>query len=127
MNRKHLIQRIALYAMATLYILAGLNHFRVPEFYLRLMPPYIPEHQLMILLSGIAELTLGILLLFKRTRKLASWGIIAMLLVFFSVHIYMLQERHTVFADVSEAILWIRIPLQFILIYWAFWVGKIRD
>ena len=127
MNRKHLVQRIALYAMVTLYVLAGLNHFRVPEFYLRLMPPYIPEHQLMILLSGIAEFTLGILLLFKRTRKLASWGIIAMLLVFFSVHIYMLQERHTVFADVPEVILWIRIPLQFVLIYWAYWVGKVRD
>lgn len=126
MNKKNLVQRIALYLMAAIYILAGINHFRAPEFYLRMMPPYIPNHELMILLSGVAEVLLGVLLLFGRTRKLASLGIIAMLIVFFTVHIYMLQERHTVFADIPEAILWIRIPLQFVLIYWAYWVGKPR-
>jgi len=110
---------IALYVYAVLYILAGLNHFRVPKFYLHLMPPYIPAHRLMVLLSGVAEVALGILLLFPVTRSLAAIGIILMLLVFMTVHIYMLQERNGKFASIPSWILWARIPGQALLTCWA--------
>lgn len=106
--------------MSFFYIGAGLNHFIDPGFYLPMMPPYIPAHRLMILVSGVVEVACGIFLIPKRTRSLAAWTIIAMLISFFSVHIYMLQFRGSLFVDVPEVILWARIPLQFVFIYWAY-------
>jgi len=112
--------QISLYIMAAAYILAGLNHFRAPGFYRPMMPPYIPKHNLMIALSGAAEVILGSALFFQPVRALAAWAIILMLLVFYSVHIYMWQNRKTVFAKVPPAILIGRLPLQLVLIYWAY-------
>ena len=106
--------------MSALYILAGFNHFRDPKFYLPMMPPYIPKHNLMVTLSGIAEILLGALLLWPETTSIAAWGIILMLMVFFTVHIYMYQERNTVFARVPNWLIVARLPFQLVLIVWAF-------
>jgi uncharacterized membrane protein len=113
------MQNIGLYIMALLYVAAGIYHFVNPKFYLFIMPPYIPNHALMVTLSGVAEIVLGIGLLFPQTRSIAAWGIILMLIVFFSVHIYMLMDE-VKFAKVSLIFRWIRIPLQFLLIWWAY-------
>lgn len=51
-----------LYLMASLYILAGLNHFRKPQFYIRIIPSYFPNPKLLNILSGGAEIILGVLL-----------------------------------------------------------------
>ena len=115
-----MLYSIGLYTMSALYIVAGLNHFRAPKFYLGLMPPWIPLHREMVFLSGAIEVALGILLLIPETRAVAAWAIILMLIVFFSVHIYMVQERQTVFAQVPEALIWARLPLQLVLIAWAY-------
>lgn len=113
--------------MAFFYFGAGVNHFISPETYIAFMPPYIPAHLEMIYLSGVAEIAFAVLLLFKKTRSFAAWGIIAMLIVFFAVHIYMLQERHTLFSDVPEWLLWFRIPLQFLFIFWAYNYTKTKQ
>ena len=109
-----------LYFMALAYILAGANHFRAPEFYMPMMPNYIPRPKLMIYLSGMAEILLGALLLPEATRSLAALGIVAMLVVFFTVHVYMVQMRNSIFKKIPVAIIYLRIPFQFLLIYWAY-------
>lgn len=109
-----------LYVMSAFYILAGLNHFRNPGFYLPMMPPWIPGHKRMIFLSGLAEVILGGLLLWPPAREFAAWGIVIMLILFFSVHVYMYQERNTVFRKIPNFIIIARLPLQFVLIYWAY-------
>lgn len=110
---------ISLYIMAALYVLAGANHFISPAFYRPLMPPYIPAHNLMIVLSGIAEIVLGAALFFPATRRLAAWGVIALLIAVFPVHIYMFQERETIFSRIPVLLIIARIPLQFVLMWWA--------
>ncbi len=110
----------SLYVMAAVYILAGLNHFRAPQFYLPMMPPWIPKHRFMVLASGFAEVVVGVLLIPQTSRSFAAWLLILMLVIFFSVHIYMIQKRDSVFKKISPLILFTRIPLQFVLIYWAF-------
>ncbi|SFB12114.1 DoxX family protein [Algoriphagus aquimarinus] len=82
---------VGLYFMSALYILAGINHFISPEGYLRLIPEYFPAHELINILAGICEVAFGIALLFPKTRGLASWGIILMLLAFIPAHIYFIQ------------------------------------
>lgn len=107
-----------LYLMASIYILAGLNHFRRPKMYERIIPPYLPDAKLLNILSGLAEILCGLLLIFPAYSSFGAWGIIVLLIAFFTVHIYMLQDKKAGFG-LPKWLLWMRIPLQFLLIYWA--------
>jgi uncharacterized membrane protein len=114
---------ISLYLMAAFYAFAGLNHFRAPEFYLPIMPPYLPWHAELVFLSGVAEVMIGVGLLFSRTRVLAAWGAIALLVAVVPANI------HQALADVPigdpprsiGVMRWVRLPLQFVLMAWAYW------
>jgi uncharacterized membrane protein len=112
------------YLLVVFFILAGVNHFRSPDFYLTMMPPYFPAHEFLVMLSGITEIIAGIMLAIPKTAKAGAWFIIAHLVIFFTVHVYMLQEADGVFADVPLAFLWIRFPFQFLFIAWAFWFTR---
>ena len=119
-----LVKKIFLYLFAVSYVGAGVMHFIQPDFYMRIMPPYFPFPLLLIYLSGIVEIAVGILILFKKTRKIASWTTIAMLIAFLPVHVYMLQNA-AMFSDIGPEIgLWIRFPVQAIFILWAWWLGR---
>ncbi|MEQ9442110.1 MAG: DoxX family protein [Cyclobacteriaceae bacterium] len=109
---------ISLYIMAGVYVLAGLLHFIRPKMYVGIIPPYLPYPRALVFISGFFEIGFGIGLLFETTRSVSAWGIILMLLAFLSVHIYMLQAEK--FQKLPTWILWIRLPLQFVLMYWAY-------
>lgn len=109
-----------LYLMAGMYMFAGIMHFIKPKAYLRIMPRYLPNHKLMVSLSGVAEILLGIGLCFETTKAIAIYGIIVMLAVFLLVHFYMLTGKKAS-AGIPKWILLLRIPLQFGLMYWAWW------
>jgi uncharacterized membrane protein len=113
---------IALILMALFYMYAGVNHFYKPKFYLRAMPTYIPNHQFMVQFSGIAELILGIGLLIPATRVWSAWGIILLLIAVFPSNIYMLTSGK--FSKIPKWFLYIRLPLQFVLIWWAYQYTK---
>lgn len=112
-----------LYLMAFMYIVAGVFHFLKPRMYMRIMPRYLPAHKTLVLLSGLAEILLGIGLCFPKTKDLAIYGIILMLLVFLLVHFYMLSSEKAG-AGLPKWILIVRIPLQFVLIWWAWFYLK---
>ena len=104
--------------MAAIYVFAGFMHFIKPKMYMRIMPRYLPNHKLLVLLSGIAEIILGIALCIPVLKTTAIYGIIAMLVVFLLVHFYMLSGEKAS-AGIPKWILILRIPLQFVLMYWA--------
>lgn len=108
-----------LYLMGLLYIFAGIMHFIKPRIYMRIMPSYLPNHKLLVFLSGFAEIALGLGLCFPATKNLAVYGIIAMLAIFFLVHFYMLSGKKAS-AGIPKWLLILRIPLQFALMYWAY-------
>lgn len=109
-----------LYLMAAMYIFAGIMHFVKPKAYLRIMPRYLPNHKGLVALSGIAEIALGVGLCFPALKDVSIYGIIAMLAVFLLVHFYMLSGKKAS-AGIPRWILVLRIPLQFGLMYWAWW------
>lgn len=109
-----------LYVMAAIYVFAGGMHFIRPKMYLRIMPHYLPNHKLMVTLSGIAEILLGLGLCFEATKAFSIYGIIAMLAIFLLVHFYMLSGEKAS-AGIPKWVLMLRIPLQFGLMYWAWW------
>lgn len=119
-----LLQQISLYVMSFIYIGAGINHFINPRFYIGIMPSFFPAPAFLNSLSGVAEIVLGIGLLFATTREWSAYLVIAMLIVFFSVHIPHLIDPPKM-AKGSYWVLVLRIPLQFVLIYWAWEVSKL--
>ena len=120
------IKRLLLYAMGAFYVFAGVNHFRVPDFYVAIMPPYLPWHLELVYLSGIAEIVCGVGLLIPRTRVLAAWATIALLLAVYPANIHV--ALHNVpMAGRSEGLgiwNWVRLPFQFVLIAWAWWYTR---
>lgn len=108
-----------LYLMAILYILAGFNHFRNPGMYIKIIPPFFKSPKLINVVSGIAEIVLGILLMFNLTTQYAAWGIIALLIAIFPANLYMFQNKKASF-NLPKWILFVRLPLQLVLIIWAF-------
>lgn len=113
-----------LYLMTGFYVLAGANHFINPGFYITIMPEWIPSHEFLVYLSGAAEIALGLMLITIATRKMASLLIIAMLVVFFFlIHIPMAIT----FWQETNPLLWValvRLPIQFVLIAWAWMYVK---
>ena len=112
-------KKISLYIMAGFYVIAGVMHFVNPEFYLKIMPPWLPWHLELVYLSGVAEILLGIGLLIPRFKRLSAWGVIALLLAVFPANIYQLTSGG---AGMNVPVwgLWLRIPIQFLFIYWAY-------
>jgi uncharacterized membrane protein len=106
--------------MAAIYIFAGIMHFIKPKAYLRIMPRYLPNHKLLVKLSGIAEIILGIGLCIPLLKNPSIYIIILMLMFFLMVHFYMLTGKKAS-AGIPRWILLLRIPLQFGLMYWAYW------
>ena len=107
------------YLIGALFVLAGANHFRKPKIYERIMPQYIPAKQTLVMLSGIAEMILGFMILTPESQQIGAWGIIILLILFIPVHIYMLQYEEASM-KLPKWVLVLRIPLQFALMYWAY-------
>lgn len=87
-NRKQL----SLWLMVAFYLAAGINHFRMPEFYYPLIPDYMGYKVLLNTVSGVAEIGLALLLVPLITRRAAAWGIIALLLAFLPAHIWFITQ-----------------------------------
>tara|TARA_R110002012_G_scaffold241610_1_gene415831 strand:- start:13285 stop:13638 length:354 start_codon:yes stop_codon:yes gene_type:complete len=109
-----------LYLMAGMYIFAGFMHFIKPNIYIRIIPRYLPNHKALVYLSGLAEIILGFALCLPSTKPFAIYGIITMLAIFLLVHFYMISGEKAS-AGIPKWVLILRIPLQFGLMYWAFW------
>lgn len=118
------VKLILKYVFGIAFILAGINHFISPQFYLRMMPPVFPAHLFLVYVSGIFEILFGVLLVIPRFSRLAAWLIIALLVAVFPANIYMASNPQ-LFPEFTQTALYIRLPLQIVLIAWAFWfTGK---
>ena len=107
------------YFMACIYILAGIMHFVYPTMYERIIPSWIPSRKGAVYLSGVLEIAFGAALFFPATKNLALYGIIALLILFLPVHTHMLRDSKAAMG-IPTWVLILRIPLQGLLIYWAY-------
>ena len=107
------------YIFGLIFIVAGAFHFQKPALYKKIIPPYLPAHSSLVAISGITEMIAGFLLLNPETQTIGAWGIIAQLIAFIPVHVYMLQNKKASL-KLPKWVLIVRIPLQFALMYWAF-------
>lgn len=111
--------------MSLLYIVVGIKHFNNTDFFMTIVPLYISFKKEVVLLSGLIEIIFGILLLFKQTRRLASFGIILLLIAVFPANIYLYSSeiaQETLNISKHQAL--IRMPFQIPLIITAYWHSK---
>jgi uncharacterized membrane protein len=114
------------YVMALLYVVAGSLHFVVPDLYVQIVPPILPTPLALVYLSGVAEIVVGLGLLVPRTRSYAAWATIALLIAIFPANVYMAVSMVTIEGGSggggpSVLARWARLPLQGVLILWAYW------
>ncbi len=119
-----IIKLILKWIFAVAFVLAGINHFLNPDFYLRMMPPIFPAHLFLVYLSGVLEIALGILLLIPKFTRFAAWGLIALLIAVYPANIYMASDPN-IFHEISPTAQYLRLPIQFVLIAWAYWLTKV--
>lgn len=132
---RHAVLRQRLrFALGAFFIFAGSAHFVVPHLYETMMPPGLPWHSALILLSGLAEIAGGIGVL-TRFRRPAAWGLIALLLAVFPANIYLAIDPAAAVAflhattpaaiaaaiDSPRLLMVLRLPLQAAFIAWVWW------
>lgn len=117
------VKRVLLWVMGIFYVLAGIMHFVRPEVYLPMMPPYLPWHLALIYLSGLAEVVVGVGVLIPGTRRMAAWATILLLIAIFPANIHIALNNVPLFgAEEGAGIFnWVRLPVQGVLILWAWW------
>jgi len=87
------------------------------------MPPYIPYHREAVAISGAAEIVGGLAVVPRRTRPLARWWLLALLVAVFPANVHMAvnpeQVRGLDLKRIPRWALWARLPLQPLAMLWV--------
>ena len=106
-------------ALALLFCTMGVLHFARPDPFLKVMPPIFPAPYALVLISGMFEFLGGAGVLIPRLRRAAGIGLIALLIAVYPVNIFMFWRQVQTHAwDWTSMVLLVRLPLQFVLIWW---------
>jgi uncharacterized membrane protein len=116
---------VGLWFLALFFVMAGLNHFLNPGPYLAMMPPYVPWHEGLIIVSGIAEIAGGLGILIPQMRRPAGWGLMALLVAVFPANLQVALHGWPG-VQIPQWTLWARLPLQPVLMAWVYCVCLAR-
>jgi uncharacterized membrane protein len=112
-----------LFLLSVFFTYAGFHHLFVPDFYVSIMPPWIPAHLALVYISGVFEIMGGIGVLIPRFRSLAGLGLVALLVAVYPANLYMAFNPQ-LFPDTPLVALYVRLALQFVAFYWAYSVTR---
>ena len=108
------------YLLAVVMGAAGVLHFVTPEFYERLIPPFLGPPRPWIYASGVAEIACAAAVAVPRTRRLGGYATAALLAAVFPGNVYMAFEP----GDLPRWAALLRLPLQVPLVLWGVQVGR---
>ena len=101
-------------------------HFVVPRSYERIVPAWLPNAALLVIVSGVAEIAGGIGVLIPGLQRVAGVGLIVLLVAVFPANVEMLRLAREAGAPFfAQAALWLRLPIQPALIWWV-WRASLR-
>lgn len=100
-----------------LLMFAGIMHLIKPKFFKYFIPDYLPK-KLVNYVVGLIEFGLGLSLFFSSTVKEAALGILLLMIVFLPIHIWDATKIRPAIG--KKWVAYIRIPLQFLLMYFAY-------
>src|SRR5215207_9190682 len=125
MTTRERVKTVLRWVLTIFMVASGLNHFVSPAVYTAMVPRGLPSPLALVYISGVAEIAGGLGLILPATRRLAAWGLVALLLAIFPANLNM-AINHLPLGDrvVSPWALWLRLPLQLPLIAWAYWYTR---
>ena len=107
------------------YVIVGIKHFIEPEYFLSIVPPYLPYHLELVYISGLFEVLFGLLILLPKYGYYGAIGLILLLLAVFPANIYLAQSKEAQEAiGATQQIATWRLPIQGVLIWIAFYIRK---
>ena len=107
------------------YVIVGIKHFIEPEYFLSIVPPYLPYHLELVYISGLFEILIGLLILFPKYRYYGAIGLILLLVAVFPANIYLAQSKEAQEAiGASQEIATWRLPIQGVLIWIAYFIRR---
>jgi uncharacterized membrane protein len=122
------VKRALLWLLALFLVGGGFNHLMNPDFYVMIIPRALPNPEWLNVISGLAEIVLGVFVLEPRVRVLAAWGIIALLIAIFPANVYVAVENVGLpdgEPGTGNAIAnWVRLPFQGLFVLWAWWYTR---
>jgi uncharacterized membrane protein len=108
--------------LALFFVAAGVAHFRRSSLYAQIVPPYLPHPLALVYVSGVCEILGGCGILIPCVRRIAGWGLIALLIAVFPANIHMaLGDVGIREVTIPPWLLWLRLPLQGVFIAWVWW------
>lgn len=126
MTRGFLVAEIAAILLGVFFIAAGANHFIHPDFYIRIVPQWLPAHAPLVQISGGCEILGGIGVLLRKTRRIAGVGLIVLLVAVFPANLEMALHPE-LYRDIGTPLaFYLRLPLQLVLLAWV-WRACLRD
>jgi uncharacterized membrane protein len=108
-------------SFAVILVAGGVNHIFNPKFYNRFIPSVFPK-LLVNYVSGVVEIVLGVGVLFLGTRYWSALGIFILMVAFLPLHVIDLFREKPAIGSRTLAI--IRLPIQFLLIWGAWWLMR---
>jgi uncharacterized membrane protein len=114
------------FALAALMVSAGVLHFTSPAFFVAIVPAYLPRPELLVQVSGVAEIAGGLGILVPATRRAAGIGLMLLYIAIVPANVNMAVHHLPMNGKpVAPAFLWARLALQPLLVYWA-WACAVR-
>jgi uncharacterized membrane protein len=105
-------------ALGPVFVAAGVLHFTHTSAFAAIVPDALPAHRELVWASGVAEIAGGLAVMHPRTRALGGLWLVAVLLAVFPANVHMAVHAER-YPALPEALLWLRLPLQGALIWWA--------
>jgi uncharacterized membrane protein len=119
------LRLVLLLLLSLFFLFAGVSHFTNPDFFVSIMPPYLPAHLELVYLSGVFEILGGLGVLHPATRRWAGLGLVALLIAVFPASLHMAMNPEPFVAGGTP--LWalhLRLPFQLVFVAWAWWATK---
>ena len=120
---KNYIKPLSIIVMSWFYISAGLLHFTNTNWFLQIVPPYLPLKLELVYVSGFLEIIFGLMLVLPSWRYYAGWGLVLLLIAVYPANIYLAQTNGAAM-NTSALVAWGRLPFQFLFIGIAYWHTK---
>jgi len=114
-------RKIAPFVVSIFFIIVGITHFTSPDFFVSIVPPYLPAPLALVYVSGFFEIVGGLGVLLPVTRTLAGYGLLALLVAVYPANLHMAMNPSE-FPDIPPAALYARLPIQFVfgwVVWWA--------
>lgn len=121
-----MFKKISVAFFILFYGVAGVVHFLRPQAYVDVIPAWLGDPLMINYLAGAVEIVVAVLAIFRKTRKVAGYITIAMLLAFTISHVYFIQMGNCA-GDLclDPWIGWVRlIVIHPLLIYWAYRISR---